>query len=408
MEDRATINKNKRNPGVSVPVVFSSSSAPLSLIDPQFNSPEYSILPGFCDVHVHFREPGFSYKETIRTGSLAAAHGGYTAVCTMPNLNPVPDNLDHLRIQTELIDSTSVISVYPYGALTVGEMGKEAADLDAMAPHVIAFSDDGKGVQDDAMMERLMIRVKSLDKILAAHCEDNRYVNGGYIHTGAYAEAHGHRAITSDAEWRQVEWDLKLAARTGCSYHVCHISTKESVNLVREAKRAGVDVTCETAPHYLVFTEQDLKEEGRFKMNPPLAEQKDKEALIEGIIDGTIDMISTDHAPHSDEEKSRGLQSSPFGVVGLETAFPALYTHLVKKGIIDIKKLMDLMAFNPRCRFGIPEEGYSVWKLDECEVVDPGKFLSRGHATPFAGTQLYGVNYMTVSGSEIVYQREGR
>ena len=408
MEDRATIKKNKRNPGVSVPVVFSSSSAPLSLIDPQFNSPEYSILPGFCDVHVHFREPGFSYKETIRTGSLAAAHGGYTAVCTMPNLNPVPDNLDHLRIQTELIDSTSVISVYPYGALTVGEMGKEAADLDAMAPHVIAFSDDGKGVQDDAMMERLMIRVKSLDKILAAHCEDNRYVNGGYIHTGAYAEAHGHRAIPSDAEWRQVERDLKLAARTGCSYHVCHISTKESVNLVREAKRAGVDVTCETAPHYLVFTEQDLKEEGRFKMNPPLAEQKDKEALIEGIIDGTIDMISTDHAPHSDEEKSRGLQSSPFGVVGLETAFPALYTHLVKKGIIDIKKLMDLMAFNPRRRFGIAEEGYSVWKLDECEVVDPGKFLSRGHATPFAGTQLYGVNYITVSGSEIVYQRERR
>ena len=406
MEDRAAVRKSPELMGASVPVTFSSHTGSFSSVDPSFDSSEYSVLPGFCDVHVHFREPGFSYKETIRTGSSAAAHGGYTAVCTMPNLNPVPDSLDHLKIQKALIDAGAVIPVYPYGALTVGEMGKEAADLDELAPHVIAFSDDGKGVQDDAMMEQLMLRVKGLHKILAAHCEDERYVNGGYIHTGAYADAHAHRAIPSDAEWRQVERDLHLAARTGCAYHVCHISTKESVRLIRDAKKAGVDVTCETAPHYLVFTEQDLREEGRFKMNPPLAELKDREALIEGLLDGTIDMISTDHAPHSDEEKSRGLKSSPFGVVGLETAFPALYTHLVRKGIIDLQKLMDLMAWNPRRRFGIPEDGYSLWKLNECETVDPSRFLSRGHATPFAGTQLYGVNYLTVAGSKIVYQKK--
>ena len=388
----------------TIPFNFSVSSdvrVPVSL-----NSSEYTVLPGFCDVHVHFREPGFSYKETIANGSLAAARGGYTAVCTMPNLNPVPDNMENLEKELEIIRRDAVITVLPYGALTVGEAGLVGADLEGMAGSVVAFSDDGRGVQDDGMMEDLMRRVKKLGKILAAHCEDNRYVRGGCIHTGAYAEAHGHPAIPSDAEWRQVERDLKLASKTGCSYHVCHVSTKESVSLIRAAKRAGVDVTCETAPHYLILTESDLEEHGRFKMNPPLGEIRDREALIEGILDGTVDMIATDHAPHTDEEKSRGLEKSPFGVVGLETAFPVLYTGLVKPGILSLEKLIRLMALSPRERFGIPSDGFSVWDLEKTFTVDPREFLSNGHATPFEGKALSGVNLLTVADNQIVYQRK--
>ena len=287
------------------------------------------VFPAFCDVHVHFREPGFFYKETIRTGSLSAARGGYTDVCTMPNLKPVPDGVDNIKEQLQIIEKTAVIRVHPYAAITKGEMGQELVDFDVLSPYCIAFSDDGRGVQNEDMMRSAMLKAKKLNKIIAAHCEDNSLLNGGYIHKGEYAAAHGHRGISSESEWRQIERDLRLAKETGCKYHVCHISTAESVELIRKAKAQGVDVTCETAPHYLVLSDKDLEEDGRFKMNPPLRDERDRLALIEGIKDGTIDMIATDHAPHSSEEKSRGLEKSLMGVVGLETAFPVLYTYLV-------------------------------------------------------------------------------
>lgn len=367
---------------------------------------EYVIFPGFCDVHVHFREPGFSYKETIRTGSMAAAHGGYTAVCTMPNLAPVPDSAETLQAQLDLIDRDAVIAVYPYAAITKGEKGEALADLAATAPKAIAFSDDGRGVQSEEMMRLAMETAASLGKIVAAHCEVNELLKGGYIHDGAYARAHGHRGISSESEYREIERDLRLAKETGAAFHVCHISTAESVDLIRRAKAEGVDVTCETAPHYLVLDERDLKEEGAFKMNPPLRGKKDREALLQGLLDGTIDMIATDHAPHSAEEKAKGLAGSAFGIVGLETAFPVLYTRLVKKGVISLERLIDLMAVNPRRRFGITQDGYSVWCLSEKETVDPAAFLSKGRATPFAGETLYGVNYLTVAKGRAVYQRK--
>ncbi len=372
-----------------------------------FGSPEYTVLPGFCDVHVHFREPGFSYKETVKTGSMAAAHGGYTAVCTMPNLNPVPDTQEHLEQQLRLIREGAFIAVYPYGAITKCEAGLDLADLADMAPHVIAFSDDGRGVQSDDMMRAAMIEAKRLGKMIVAHCEVNELLCGGYIHDGEYAKAHGHKGICSESEWKQIERDLKLAEEIGCAYHVCHISTKESVALIREAKARGVDVTCETAPHYLVMDDSDLQEEGRFKMNPPLRGKEDREALLAGILDGTIDMIATDHAPHSAEEKARGLEGSPFGIVGLETAFPVMYTYLVKTGILSMERLMELMVYRPRKRFGIPlGNDFSVWKLDECRKVDPDTFLSMGKATPFAGKELYGVCVMTVADGKTVYREE--
>ena len=382
--------------------VLSSSAFPGAFV-----SDEYVVLPGFCDVHVHFREPGFSYKETIASGSRAAAHGGYTTVATMPNLNPVPDSREHLRAQLDRIRSDAVIHVVPYGALTVGEKGEEMADLAGMAPDVVAFSDDGRGVQGEKMMLSLMERAKSLGKIIAAHCEDNALLRGGYIHDGEYAAAHGHKGICSESEWGQLQRDLRLAEKTGCAYHVCHISTKESVDLIRKAKARGVNVTCETGPHYLIFSDRDLQESGWWKMNPPLRSEDDRQALIEGLLDGTIDMIATDHAPHSPEEKSRGLQDSAFGIVGLETAFPAMYTCLVKKGILSMEKLMELMAVNPRKRFGLPfGDGFSVWNLEEARRVDPDRFLSMGRATPFAGMELFGVNYLTFCNGKIAYKRE--
>ena len=351
------------------------SAAELSV----FNSPDYVIFPGFCDVHVHFREPGFSYKETIATGSLAAAHGGYTAVCPMPNLNPVPDSREHLKLQQELIRRDARIHVYPYGAITVGEKGETIADLEAMAPEVIGFSDDGRGVQSDETMRQAMLRAKALGKPIVAHCEDNSLLRGGYIHQGAYAKAQGHRGICSESEWRQIQRDLKLVKETGVSYHVCHVSAKESVELIRRAKAEGLDVTCETGPHYLVMDDSMLQEEGRFKMNPPLRSKEDREALIAGILDGTIDMIATDHAPHSAEEKAKGLEKSAFGVVGLETAFPILYTYLVKPGILTLDKLVELLCVNPRKRFGIGLGwDFSVWDLEQSDTVDPGQFLSMG------------------------------
>ena len=356
---------------------------------------EYFLFPGFCDVHVHFREPGFSYKETIATGTAAARRGGYTAVCTMPNLGPVPARLETLKPQLELIERTAGIPVYPYGAITMGEKGEQLADLAALAPHVCAFSDDGRGVQDAGMMREAMQEARSLGKLIAAHCEVNALLRGGYIHDGAYAAAHGHRGICSESEWRQIERDVALAVETGCGYHVCHISCKESVRIIREAKASGVDVSCETGPHYLLLDEGDLREEGRFKMNPPLRAREDREALLEGLCDGTIDMIATDHAPHSAEEKSRGLEKSAFGIVGLETAFPLLYTHLVRQGVISLEKLIDLMAVRPRERFGLPFLGVTAWDLDRETVIDPAKFASKGRATPFEGWRVRGENMLT-------------
>ena len=370
-----------------------------------FDSSEYAVFPGFCDVHVHFREPGFSYKETIASGSRASAHGGFTAVCTMPNLDPVPDSVEHLKLQLDMIEDQACIHVYPYGAITVGEKGEVLADLEGMAPNVIGFSDDGRGVQSDDMMRAAMLRAKTLGKMIVAHCEVNELLRGGYIHDGEYARLHGHRGICSESEWVQIQRDLKLVEEIGCKYHVCHISTKESVDVIRKAKARGVDVTCETGPHYLVLTDMDLQEEGRFKMNPPLRGEEDRRALIEGILDGTIDMIATDHAPHSAEEKGRGLEKSAFGIVGIETAFQTMYTHFVRTGILSLEKLIDLMAIAPRKRFEIPlGDEYTVWDLNALETVDPEQFLSMGKATPFAGHQLYGKCLLTVCDGRIVYQ----
>lgn len=363
------------------------------------------VFPAFCDVHVHFREPGFFYKETIKTGSLAAARGGYTDVCAMPNLNPVPDSAENIKKQLEIINKTAVIGVHPYAAITVGEKGEVLSDMDALAPLCVAFSDDGRGVQNEEIMLRAMEKAKSLGKIIAAHCEDNSLLAGGYIHLGEYAKIHGHKGICSESEWRPIERDLRLAKKTGCKYHICHISCKESVELIRKAKADGVDVTCETAPHYLVLNDMDLKEDGRFKMNPPIRSEEDRLALTEGIKDGTIDMIATDHAPHSEKEKSGGLKNSLMGVVGLETAFPVLYTKLVKTGIITLEKLIELMSVNPRKRFGIKQtRDVCIYSLDSEYTVDPNEFKTMGRSTPFEGERVFGKNLLTVHGGKAVWQ----
>ena len=369
-----------------------------------FDSEKYIAFPGFCDVHVHFRDPGFSYKETIRSGCAAAARGGYTAVCTMPNLSPVPDSGENLKVQTDLIKRDAFIHVLPYGAITVGEKGEELSDLEAMAPDVVAFSDDGRGVQNDDMMLEAMRRAKALGKMIVAHCEVNSLLHGGYIHDGEYARAHGHRGICSESEYAQIERDLKLVRETGCAYHVCHISAKESVELIRRAKAEGLDVSCETAPHYLLLDDSMLQEEGRFKMNPPIRAKADREALIRGILDGTIDMIATDHAPHSAGEKSRGLEKSAFGIVGLETAFPLLYTGLVKTGIISLQKLVELLSIRPRQRFRIPlGNDFCLWDLESSYIIDPERFASLGRATPFAGMSVQGRCVLTAYQGRAVY-----
>ena len=362
------------------------------------------IFPAFCDVHVHFREPGFSYKETIRTGSLAAARGGYTDVCTMPNLNPVPDSAENIKEQIKIIERDAAVRVHPYAAITVGEKGETLTNMKALAPYCIAFSDDGRGVQSEDMMRAAMLKAKALGKIIAAHCEDNSLLCGGYIHKGEYARLHGHKGICSASEWKPIERDLRLAKETGCKYHVCHISCKESVELIRNAKANGVDVTCETAPHYLIFNDMDLNESGNFKMNPPIRSEEDRQALIEGIRDGTIDMIATDHAPHGSEEKSRGLENSLMGVVGLETAFPVMYTYLVKKGIITLERLIELMAINPRRRFGLEEtDDICVYDLQSEYKIDPGEFKSKGKSTPFDGMTVSGKNLLTICGGKAVW-----
>ena len=371
------------------------------------------LFPGFVDVHVHLREPGFSYKETIRTGTLAAAHGGFAHVAAMPNLDPVPDCAAALAVQRAIIEKDALVHVHPYGAVSVGEKGERLADLDGLAPGVIAFSDDGRGVQSESLMREAMMQCRRLGKILAAHCEDNSLLHGGYIHDGAYARAHGHRGICSESEWGPITRDLRLAEETGCAYHVCHVSTKESVALIRAAKRRGVDVTCETAPHYLTFTDEDLQEDGRFKMNPPLRAREDRDALIEGLLDGTIDMLVTDHAPHSREEKARGLEKSAMGVVGLETSFAASYTALVQTGILPLEKLVDLMHGAPMRRFGCGTElaegqpaDLTAFDLTKTYTVDTETFLTMGRATPFAGRALTGVCKLTMIGGEPVWKEE--
>ncbi|MBQ8183314.1 MAG: dihydroorotase [Clostridia bacterium] len=370
-----------------------------------FNSPEYIIFPGFCDVHVHFREPGFSYKETIESGCKAAARGGYTAVCTMPNLNPVPDSVEHLKEQMDIIHRDAVIHVYPYASITVGQKGEELSDMNGMAEYSFAFSDDGRGVQREELMRQAMMEAKRLGKTIVAHCEDNSLLFGGYIHDGDYAKEHNHKGICSESEWKPIERDLRLVKEIGCRYHVCHISAKESVELIRRAKAEGLDVTCETGPHYLVLDDNDLEESGSFKMNPPLRSEADRLALIEGIKDGTVDMIATDHAPHSEEEKSKGLAGSAFGIVGLETAFQVMYTNLVKTGVITLEKLIELLAVNPRKRFDVPlGTDYTVWKLDVNTVIDSKDFLSKGKATPFEGMPVNGECVLTVCDGKVVYK----
>lgn len=381
--------------------------------DTVYNFNDCYIFPGFTDVHVHLREPGFSYKETIKSGTMAAARGGYTAVCSMPNLNPVPDCIENIKIQQDIIDKDALINVYPYASITIGEKGDELSDMGALAEKCIAFSDDGRGVQNDDLMRSAMMKAKSLSKIIAAHCEVNDLLDGGYIHKGTYAASNNHKGICSESEWKQIERDILLSGETGCSYHVCHISAKESVDLIRKAKQNGVDITCETGPHYLVLSDKDLQDNGRFKMNPPLRDESDRLALIEGICDGTIDMIATDHAPHSREEKSKGLRGSNMGVVGLETAFSVLYTHLVKKGVITLEKLIQLMSINPNKRFNIGSElvvgspaNLTVFDLNKEYTVNPSDFLSMGKSTPFEGMSVYGVCKMTVCNGKIVWQEE--
>lgn len=371
------------------------------------------LVPGFVDVHVHLREPGFSYKETIRTGTMAAAAGGYTAVCSMPNLNPVPDTLPALQEQLDLIRRDAVVSVLPYGAITRGEQGAELADLEAMAPHVAGFSDDGRGVQSGARMRSAMQLAKRLGKPVAAHCEVNELL-GGCIHDGAWARSHGFPGICSESEWRQIERDLALVRETGCQYHVCHISTKESVALIRQAKADGLPVSCETAPHYLTLCDEDLQDDGRFKMNPPLRSREDRQALLEGLLDGTIDCIATDHAPHSAEEKAKGLRGSAMGIVGLETAFPILYTRLVQPGIVPLELLLDRLIVRPRRIFGLPggsltagaPADLAVLDLNAPHTVEPSHFRSRGRATPFAGAPVSAAIAMTFCGGRMVYTRE--
>ncbi len=363
-----------------------------------------AIFPGFCDVHVHLREPGFSYKETIKSGTLAAARGGYTAVCSMPNLNPTPDSIEHLGVQLDIIKRDACIAVHPYGTITVSQGGELLSDMEGMANDVVAFSDDGRGVQNEEMMISAMKKAKSLNKMIVAHCEDNSLLHGGYIHDGEYARMHGHRGICSESEWGQIARDLELSRQTGVAYHVCHISTKESVDVIRKAKASGVNVTTETGPHYILLDDSCLQENGRFKMNPPLRSPDDREAILKGVLDGTIDMIATDHAPHSAEEKGRGLEKSAMGVVGIETAFPLLYTHLVRTGELTLERLVNLMSVNPRKRFNINDDvGFTVFDLNAEYSIDPSEFLSKGKSTPFENERVFGKCLLTVYNGKIVY-----
>ena len=390
--------------------VFADEKRASASIDRVIDCNGKFVFPGFTDVHVHFREPGFSYKETIRTGALAAAHGGYTTVCTMPNLKPVPSTLPALQQQLDIIEKDACIQVIPYGTITMEQNGRSALpDMEALAPYVCAFTDDGKGVQTGDLMEAAMIRAKSLGKLIVAHAEDESLLGGTSIHDGKYAASLGHRGISSESEWKQVERDVELAAKTGCGYHVCHVSTKETVEIIRQAKKSGIDVTCETGPHYLTMCDQDLEDFGRFKMNPPIRDAEDRDALREGLADGTVDMIATDHAPHSAEEKSKGILNSAFGVVGLECACPVLYSRLVVQDrLIPLTRLIDAMAIAPRKRFGLgggDTADLTIVDPDARFTIDPSTFLSMGKATPFEGWEVQGSIDMTIAGGNIVWEK---
>lgn len=382
-------------------------------VDCVFNAQDKYLIPGFVDVHVHLREPGFSYKETIKTGTLAAASAGYTAVCPMPNINPVPDSVENIAVETDIIKKDAVINVYPFASITKGRKGEgELVDFESLKDIAVGFSDDGTGVQSGTDMEKAMEQCAKLGKIISAHCEVNELLNGGYIHDGNYCKEHNHKGICSASEYEQIARDCELAEKTGCQYHVCHISTKESVDIIRKAKAKGIKVTCETGPHYLTMCDEDLQEDGRFKMNPPLRGREDMEALIEGIVDGTIDVIATDHAPHSAEEKSKGLADSAMGVVGLETAFPVLYTKLVKTGVISLEKLVYLMSVRPREIFSLDGGKIEVGQtadlalldLDTQWIVNPDEFVSMGRATPFKDWKLQGKNILTICKGDVVYE----
>lgn len=380
--------------------------------DQVFDCRDLAIFPGFVDVHVHLREPGFSYKETIATGSAACAHGGYTTVCAMPNLSPVPDSVEHLQAEEALIREQAVMDVRPYASITVGQKGEGTlVDFAALSGRVCGFSDDGRGVKTADMMREAMRQCKAADSILAAHCEDMRLIpQGGAIHDGTFARAHDIPGIPSESEWGPIARDIELCRETGCRYHVCHVSTKESVTLIRKAKREGVNITCETAPHYLLLCQDDLQDLGRFKMNPPLRNREDQQAVLEGLLDGTIDMVATDHAPHSAEEKAKGLRNSAMGVVGIETAFPLLYTYLVEKGKMPLETLVSRMTDAPRKRFGIDggirvgeKAALTVFDLHAKETVDPAKFLSMGRATPFEGWEVHAACRLTICGDRVSY-----
>ena len=398
-------------------IVTGRGQAISSNADKVFDCRGLAVFPGFADVHVHLREPGFSYKETIGTGTRACARGGYTVVGAMPNLNPAPDSDEHLRVQEELIARLAVIRVLPYASITLGQKGEgEVTDMAALAPRVIGFSDDGRGVKDADTMREAMRRCKAADAIIAAHCEDMRLIPaGGAIHDGAFARVHAIPGIPSESEWGPIARDVALARETGCRYHVCHVSTKESVEIIRRAKAEGVDITCETGPHYLLLCQDDLQDLGRFKMNPPLRDKEDQQALIEGLLDGTIDMIATDHAPHSAEEKSRGLAKSAMGVVGIETAFPLMYTYFVETGRMSLEALMDRMVYAPRKRFRLDggiEMGdraeLTVFDLHANQTIDPADFLSKGKATPFEGWQVHAECRLTIWGETIAYDNFNR
>ena len=372
-----------------------------------------TIMSGLVDLHVHLREPGFSVKETIATGTAAAAHGGFTTVCSMPNLAPAPDSMANLQQQLDIIERDAVIKVLPYATITRKRFGDELVNFEELKPYVAGFSDDSTGVQNEDVMHQAMAEAAKTDTIIAAHCEVDELLRGGYIHDGEYARINGHRGICSESEWKQVERDIELAAEAGCRYHVCHISTKETVELIRQAKARGVKVTCETGPHYLTMCDMDLKEEGRFKMNPPIRSAEDRDALITGLQDGTIDVVATDHAPHTAEEKSRGLERSAMGVVGIETSFAVIYTKLVKAGVISLEKAVDVLAEAPRRIFNLGgglQEGeaadIAVFDLEKEFTVDPSTFLSKGRSTPFEGWQLQGECCLTLVDGRVAYERK--
>ena len=372
-----------------------------------------TIMSGLVDLHVHLREPGFSSKETIATGTAAAAHGGFTTVCSMPNLAPAPDTMENLQQQLDIIERDAVIKVLPYATITRKRAGDELVNFAELKPYVAGFSDDGTGVQTEEVMRQAMVEAAKTDTIIAAHCEVDELLRGGYIHDGEYAAKNGHRGICSESEWKQVERDIELAAEAGCRYHVCHISTKQTVELIRQAKARGVKITCETGPHYLTMCDMDLKEEGRFKMNPPIRSAEDRDALIAGLQDGTIDVVATDHAPHTAEEKSRGLERSAMGVVGIETSFAVIYTKLVKAGIISLEKAVEVLAETPRKIFNLGgglKEGeaadIAVFDLEKEFTVDPDTFLSKGRSTPFEGWQLQGECCLTLVDGRVAYERK--